>query len=109
MCRGPCVVGPCFADPWHPRCSPPIPPMPRQSRRFLFILVAIVFTLAIGTAGFVLIDHYSSFDAFYMTLTTMTTVVYGELHPLSTAGRVFNSFLIFFGVTTLFIAVGAMT
>jgi voltage-gated potassium channel len=83
--------------------------MTRQSRRFLFILGAIVFTLAIGTAGFVLIDHYSPFDAFYMTLTTMTTVGYGELHPLSTAGRVFNSFLIFFGVTTLFIAVGAMT
>jgi voltage-gated potassium channel len=83
--------------------------MTRQSRRFLFILMAIVFTLAIGTAGFVLIDHYSPFDAFYMTLTTMTTVGYGELHPLSTAGRVFNSFLIFFGVTTLFIAVGAMT
>jgi len=75
----------------------------------LFILLAIVFTLATGTAGFVLIDDYSPFDAFYMTLTTMTTVGYGELHPLSTAGRVFNSFLIFFGVTTLFIAVGAMT
>src|SRR5580700_3544697 len=83
--------------------------MTRQSRRFLFILVAIVFTLAIGTAGFVLIDHYSVFDAFYMTLTTMTTVGYGELHPLSTAGRIFNCFLIFFGVTTLFISVGAMT
>jgi voltage-gated potassium channel len=83
--------------------------MTRQSRRFLFILVAIVFTLAVGTAGFVLIDHYPPFDAFYMTLTTMTTVGGGELHPLSTAGRVFNSFLIFFGVTTLFIAVGAMT
>src|ERR1700735_5728769 len=83
--------------------------MSRQSRRLIFILLAIAFALAIGTAGFVLIDHYSAFDAFYMTLTTMTTVGYGELHPLSTAGRVFNSFLIFFGVTTLFIAVGAMT
>src|SRR5580693_6812201 len=83
--------------------------MTRQSRRLTFILLAIVFTLAIGTAGFVLIDNYTPFEAFYMTLTTMTTVGYGELHPLSTAGRVFNSFLIFFGVTTLFIAVGAMT
>jgi voltage-gated potassium channel len=83
--------------------------MTRQSRRLTFILLAIAFTLAIGTVGFVLIDDYTPFDAFYMTLTTMTTVGYGELHPLSTAGRVFNSFLIFFGVTTLFIAVGAMT
>lgn len=34
---------------------------------------------------------------------------YGEVHPLSRAGRVFNSFLISFGVTTIFIAIGAMT
>jgi voltage-gated potassium channel len=36
-------------------------------------------------------------------------VGYGEIHPLSHAGRVFNSFLIVFGVTTIFIAIGAMT
>ena len=83
--------------------------MKRIAGRFLYLLAAVAFTLATGTAGFVLIDHYPPFDAFYMTLTTMTTVGYGELHPSSTAGRVFNSFLIFFGVTTLFIAVGAMT
>ncbi len=44
-----------------------------------------------------------------MTLTTMTTVGYGELHPLSRAGRIFNSFLIIFGVTSILIAIGAMT
>ena len=44
-----------------------------------------------------------------MTLTTMTTVGYGEIHPLSRAGRIFNSCLIFFGVSTIFIAIGAMT
>src|SRR5215469_12962675 len=83
--------------------------MNRLARRFLYLLLAIAGTLAIGTAGFTLIDHYPPFDAFYMTLTTMTTVGYGEIHPLTRAGRVFNSFLIFFGVTTIFIAIGAMT
>jgi voltage-gated potassium channel len=83
--------------------------MNRLVRRFLSILLAIAGTLLIGTVGFTLIDHYPPFDAFYMTLTTMTTVGYGEIHPLSHGGRVFNSFLIFFGVTTIFIAIGAMT
>jgi len=83
--------------------------MNRLVRRFLFTLIAVVTTLAIGTVGFVLIDHYPPFDAFYMTLTTMTTVGYGEIHPLSHAGRVFNSFLILFGVTTIFMAIGAVT
>jgi voltage-gated potassium channel len=79
------------------------------ARRVFFILLAIGGTLLIGTAGFTLIDHYPVFDAFYMTLTTMTTVGYGEVHPLSRAGRIFNSFLIFFGVTTIFIVIGAVT
>jgi len=83
--------------------------MNRLARRLLCILVAIAATLAIGTVGFTVIDDYPPFDAFYMTLTTMTTVGYAEVHPLSRAGRIFNSFLIFFGVTTIFIAIGAMT
>jgi voltage-gated potassium channel len=83
--------------------------MNRLARRFVLIVVAIVTTLSIGMVGFTVIDGYPLFDAFYMTLTTMTTVGYGEIHPLSHAGRVFNSFLIVFGVTTIFIAIGAMT
>ena len=83
--------------------------MSRLARRFFLTLLAIVSTLAIGTVGFTAIDHYPPFDAFYMTLTTMTTVGYGEVHPLSRAGRIFNSFLIIFGVTTILIAIGAMT
>src|SRR3982751_2877256 len=83
--------------------------MNRLTRRFSLILLAIVTTLAIGTVGFTFIEHYPPFDAFYMTLTTMTTVGYMEIHPLSRSGRIFNSFLIFFGVTTIFIAIGAMT
>src|SRR3954454_17583436 len=83
--------------------------MSRLTRRFLFIAVAVAATLATGTVGYTLIDGYPPFDAFYMSLTTMTTVGYGEIHPLSQAGRVFNSFLIVFGVTTIFIAIGAMT
>src|SRR5208283_3479738 len=83
--------------------------MSRLARRFLYIFLAIATTLVTGTVGFTAIDKYPPFDAFYMTLITMTTVGYGEVHPLSHAGRVFNSFLIMFGVTTIFIAIGAMT
>jgi voltage-gated potassium channel len=83
--------------------------MSRLARRFLYLTLAIAATLAIGTLGFTFIAHYPPFDAFYMTLTTMTTVGYGEIHPLTRAGRAFNSFLIFFGVSTIFIAIGAMT
>ncbi len=83
--------------------------MNRLARRLLYIVLAIATTMLIGTAGFTWIAGYPLFDAFYMTLITLTTVGYAEIHPLSHAARVFNSFLIIFGVTTIFIAVGAMT
>src|ERR1700682_4276104 len=83
--------------------------MEHLPRRLALIALAIVFTLALGTAGFVLIDGYPVFDAFFMTLTTVTTVGYGEIRGLSHGGRVFNSFLISFGVVVIFLAVGAMT
>ena len=75
----------------------------------MFIASALLAVLFGGTLGFVLIEHYAPFDAFYMTLITITTVGYAEIFGLSRAGRIFNSFLIFFGVTTMLLAVGAMT
>jgi len=78
-------------------------------RRLGFVAGLIALVLITGTIGFSVIDGYPRFDAFYMTLITVSTVGYAEIHPLSQAGRVFNSFLIFFGVITMFFAIGAMT
>jgi len=78
-------------------------------RRFLYLGLAIALLLGFGTAGFTLIEGWPPFDSFYMTLTTITTVGYGEMRDLSLAGRVFNCVLIVFGVTTLFFAIGVMT
>ncbi len=83
--------------------------MAHLPRRLALIAIALTLTLAGGTLGFVLIEHYPVFDAFYMTVTTVTTVGYGEIHPLSQAGRIFNCFLILFGVITMLLAIGAMT
>jgi voltage-gated potassium channel len=82
----------------------------RRLRNWIIVLGgAVVLILTGGTLGFIWIEHYPPFDAFYMTLITITTVGYAELHPLSFYGRIFNSFVIFFGVTILLLAVGGMT
>src|SRR5579875_3904676 len=81
----------------------------RLIRRLALACGLIGFALLAGTIGFSAIEGYTVFDAFYMTLTTITTVGYQELRPLSHEGRVFNSFLILFGVSAMFLAVGAMT
>jgi voltage-gated potassium channel len=62
--------------------------------RALLGLTLLLSLLGVGTAGFHYIEGWTWFDGFYMTVTTMATVGYGEIHPLSTAGRGFTSFLI---------------
>jgi voltage-gated potassium channel len=70
--------------------------------RLMALLIAAV--IVVGTAGYMLIEGWSAFDAFYMTAITITTVGYGEVHPLSTAGRVFTVFISFTGVGAIFYA-----
>lgn len=83
--------------------------MARFRNRLILVGIVVLAILAGGTLGFIFIENYPPFDAFYMTLITITTVGYQEVHPLSQAGRVFNSFLIFFGVTIMLLAIGGVT
>lgn len=83
--------------------------MQRSRRRLLLLGAAVLCTLAAGTLGYHLIEGWPLFDAFYMSLTTVATVGYMEIHPLSTVGRIFNSGLIAVGVTIIFLSIGAVT
>lgn len=69
----------------------------------------LAFAVVYGTAGYLVIESYGLLDAFYMTVTTLVTVGYGEIHPLSPAGRLFTLSLITIGVGTVFILIGAFT
>jgi len=57
---------------------------------------------AAGTAGYVLVEGWGPWDALYMTVTTITTVGYKEVHPLSRAGEVLTVCVILAGVGTAF-------
>jgi voltage-gated potassium channel len=67
-------------------------------------LAITLFTLVLvgGTFGYVVIDGWSVWDAFYMTSITVTTVGYREVHDLSQAGEVWTTLVVFSGVATLF-------
>ena len=64
------------------------------------LLAATLLTAVIvgGTIGYVVIEGWSWWDAFYMTAITVTTVGYREIHPLSREGEVFTVLLLFGGV-----------
>lgn len=73
-----------------------------QNRLAILVVVPSLLVL-IGTFGYYLIeDEYSLFDGLYMTVITLATIGYFEVHTLSTEGRVFTIFLILGGVFTLF-------
>lgn len=57
-----------------------------------FILLHII--VVAGILGYIIIEGASFIDAVYMTTITITTVGYGEIIPLSTAGRIFTMFLL---------------
>lgn len=65
------------------------------------ILGAVTGVLLAGTVGFMWIEGWEPFEAFYMTVVTLSTVGFGEVRPLSEGGRLFTVFLIFGGVATL--------
>ena len=73
-----------------------------SERRLARAAVLLALLLALGTGGYMAIEGWSFLDALYMTVTTITTVGYREVQPLSSGGRVFTIALIVFGVGVLF-------
>ncbi len=75
---------------------------------FISFVLGILLIIA-GTFGYVLIEGWPWLDALYMTMITLSTVGYGEVHTVSSAGRIYTIFLVFFGVGfTLFVAGAVM-
>jgi voltage-gated potassium channel len=71
-------------------------------RRLQLIVGVAVLFLATGTIGYQLIEGWDLLDSLYMTVITVTTVGYMEVHPLSPAGRIFTMLLALGGVFWLF-------
>lgn len=63
----------------------------------------------IGTTGFILIEDYPLIDALYMTMITVASVGFGEVHPLSSSGKIFTTCLIVLSVTTYAYAITVIT
>jgi len=71
-------------------------------RRFLLAISGIAALTVLGALGYVLIERVSVIDAFYMAVSTIATVGFGDIKPLSPAGRLFTIGFIIGGVGTAF-------
>jgi voltage-gated potassium channel len=63
----------------------------------LAVALLVLVTLS-GTLGYMVVERWSAWDAFYMAVITITTVGYREVHPMSRAGEVLTVVLLTAGV-----------
>lgn len=80
----------------------------RLPRGFILALLVPVLLPLVGTVGYMAVEKWRFLDALYMTVITITTVGFLEVHPLSTQGRLFTIALLLVGVFTLFYAATAI-
>src|SRR3954451_2029816 len=71
------------------------------------ILIGLIIT--VGIFGFMFIEGFTFIDALYMTIITVSTVGYTEVHPLTNAGRLFNILLILSSLATTAYAITMLT
>ncbi|MBU0719720.1 NAD-binding protein [bacterium] len=96
---------------WESSPKPDVKLLPEiypHLKPFRLPLILTVITMMIGTVGYVIIDDFSLMDAIYQTGVTFTTVGFGEIAPISKAGRIFTITLIIAGFAVFSSAVGIL-
>jgi voltage-gated potassium channel len=76
-------------------------------RRILFALLAVAIAIALGAAGFYLIEGWSLLDSLYVAAQTVTTVGYGDLTPATRNGRIFSTIFMLAAVGVVLYALTA--
>lgn len=81
-----------------------------EHRRFFTTLALFVILLGSGTLGYRIIEgpQWTALDGLFMTVITLATVGYGEVHPLSPAGRIFTILLLITGAGLMAYTVTAL-
>lgn len=74
-----------------------------MERTRLYIFAAVFFGVALaGTLGFMQVEGLAALDALYFCVVTITTVGYGDIHPVTPAGKILAMGLILSGGGTFF-------
>lgn len=77
-------------------------------RRLSTAVLILIGAIVAGTGGFMAVERWSLIDALYMTVITISTVGFREIHPLSVFGRVFTMVLILSGVSVAGYTIGTV-
>ena len=70
----------------------------KSIRNSVLAISSLLGLVLIGTIGYMNIEHYTFIEALYMTVITVSTVGFEEVHNLSSVGMLFTIFLITFSI-----------
>jgi voltage-gated potassium channel len=73
----------------------------RRDPNFRSLVFLVLFTLLSGTIFYRLVEGWSLVDALYFSVTTLTTVGFGDYVPTTTVGKLFTVLYIFAGVSII--------
>jgi voltage-gated potassium channel len=79
-----------------------------DSGRIRLAVILLFCIIAFGTVGYWVFEGMPFFDAFYMTLITISTVGFSEIKPLSISGRIITILIISTGITTMAYTIGTL-
>lgn len=71
-------------------------------RHLIIGIIILLVTISSGVLGFMIIEGWNFIDSLYMTVITITTTGFQEVHPLSQSGHIFTVFLIILSFGTIF-------
>jgi len=72
--------------------------MESSSLQYRIYLVILLFVFIFGMIGLITIEHFDPVDALYFFTATVSTVGYGDIHPVTTAGKLLAIVIILAGV-----------
>ncbi|MEW5692750.1 MAG: potassium channel protein [Candidatus Hydrogenedentota bacterium] len=78
-------------------------------KKFKLSILLLIIVILIGSSGYIIIEGWNYYDAIYMTIITIFSVGYAEIHPLSFYGRIFTIVLILCGISALTFSIANLT
>lgn len=76
--------------------------------KVLISSIGIISILILGTVGYIFLEGWNFLDSFYMTVVTITTVGFEEVHLLSPRGKIFTIILLFSSLGIVTYGIGGM-
>ena len=81
----------------------------KHFKKLYFSLLLLFTIIIIGVTGFVQLEGYTILEALYMTIITMSTVGFREVHELSSSGKIFTILLIVVSFGTFAYSISSIT